>query len=206
MLLRLACPGVTNVFAVLCLLALSDRDKAAGMLAPCLRITVLERQPGWGHVRVIVSLLYRMVRRLLSVPAVLLRRDTAKDAALLVLRHENAVLRRQVAAPVRYESADRFWFAALSVPVPRRRRREAFPVTPGTLLAWHRGLGAAKWDHTARRRTGRPPERQSRRSFCGWLGTVRGGEQTDPRGAGPTRASDRRPDGLGDPQRRGLLG
>ena len=40
----------------------------------------------------IVSLLYRLTRRLLSVPAVLLHRDTAKDAELLVLRHENAIL------------------------------------------------------------------------------------------------------------------
>ncbi|MFF3125655.1 hypothetical protein ACFVRD_44485 [Streptomyces sp. NPDC057908] len=44
----------------------------------------------------IVSLLYRTARALLSVPAVLLRRDTAKDAELLVLRHENAILRRHV--------------------------------------------------------------------------------------------------------------
>ncbi len=52
----------------------------------------------WDHVRVIVSLLYKVTRRLLSVPLVLLRRDTSKDAELLVLRHENAVLRRQLAA------------------------------------------------------------------------------------------------------------
>ncbi|MGW9499006.1 hypothetical protein ACWG5P_32420 [Streptomyces prasinus] len=71
----------------------------------------------------------------MSVPSVLLRRDTAKGAELLVLRHENAVLRRQIAGPVRYEPADRFWFAALSVLVPRRRWREVFPVTPSTLLA-----------------------------------------------------------------------
>jgi hypothetical protein len=61
---------------------------------------------------VIVSLLYRLTRRLLSVPTVLLRRDSAKDAELLVLRHENAVLRRQIPGQVRYEPADRFWFAA----------------------------------------------------------------------------------------------
>jgi putative transposase len=48
---------------------------------------------------VIVSLLYKLSRRLLSVPAVLLRRDTSKDAELLVLRHENAVLRRQLKGP-----------------------------------------------------------------------------------------------------------
>ncbi|MBP2329312.1 hypothetical protein JOF56_009697 [Kibdelosporangium banguiense] len=38
----------------------------------------------------IVSLLYHLTRRLLSVPAMLLHRDTTKDAELLVLRHENA--------------------------------------------------------------------------------------------------------------------
>ncbi|MBP2329553.1 hypothetical protein JOF56_009938 [Kibdelosporangium banguiense] len=41
----------------------------------------------------IVSLEYQLTRRLLSVPVVLLRRDTAKDAELLVLRHENSVAR-----------------------------------------------------------------------------------------------------------------
>lgn len=62
----------------------------------------------------IVSLLYKVARKLLSVPSVLLRAQVAKDAELLVLRHENAVLRRQLAGPVRYEMADRVWFAALS--------------------------------------------------------------------------------------------
>jgi transposase len=74
-----------------------------------------------------------------------------------VLRHENAVLRRQLAGPVRYEPADRFWFAALAGLVDRRRWREVFPVTPGTLLSWHRTLVARKWDYSARRHTGRPP-------------------------------------------------
>jgi len=81
----------------------------------------------------------------------------ARDAELLVLRHENAVLRRQLAGPVRYEPADRFWFAAPSALIPLRHWREVFPVAPGTLLAWHRRFIAVKWDYTARRRTGRPP-------------------------------------------------
>jgi putative transposase len=106
----------------------------------------------------IVSLLYRATRALLSVPAVLLRQDTAKDAELLVLRHENAVLRRQVKGRIRYEPVDRLWLAALSSLLPRHCWSSVFPITPGTLLTWHRRLIARKWDYTARRRrTGRPP-------------------------------------------------
>ncbi|MDT0549314.1 hypothetical protein [Streptomyces lonegramiae] len=100
---------------------------------------------------VIMSLLYKVTRKLLTVPSVLLRRGTAQEAELLVLRHENAVLRRQLAGPVRYEPADRFWLAVLSGLIPRRHWREVFPVAPGTLLAWHRRFIAAKWDYTARR-------------------------------------------------------
>ncbi len=110
----------------------------------------------------IVSLLYKVTRRLLPLPGVLLRRESAKDAELLVLRHENAVLRRRLAGPVRYEPADRLWLAALSALIPRHRWRDVFLVTPGTLLAWHRRLIAAKWDYSARRaRTGRPPTRET---------------------------------------------
>jgi putative transposase len=90
---------------------------------------------------------------------VLLRSEAAKDAELLVLRHENKVLRRQLAGPVRYEPADRFWFAALSKLVHRSQWQEIFPVMPGTLLNWHRRYVARKWDYTARRRNGRPPTR-----------------------------------------------
>ncbi|MFH9355346.1 integrase core domain-containing protein [Kitasatospora sp. NPDC017646] len=108
----------------------------------------------------IVSMLYKVARKLLSIPEVLLRRDTAKDAELLVLRHENTVLRRHLAGPVRYDPEDRFWLAALSSLIPRHRWRAVFPVRPGTLLAWHRRLIEAKWDYTTRRtRTGRPPTR-----------------------------------------------
>jgi len=105
---------------------------------------------------VLLSLLYQIVRCLLVVPAVLLRRDLSKDAELLALRHENAVLHRQIAR-VRYTPADRLWLAALSRLLPRRRWKEIFSVTPATLLAWHRRLIARKWDYSSRRRPGRPP-------------------------------------------------
>ena len=103
----------------------------------------------------IISVLYLLVRCLLGCLAVLTRRQAAKDAELLVVRHENAVLRRQVSR-VRYRPADRLWLAALSRLVPRRRWSEVFMVTPATLLAWHRRLVARKWDYTGRRRPGRP--------------------------------------------------
>ncbi len=62
----------------------------------------------------IVFLVDKVTRKLLSVPSALLRGDGTKDAELLVLRHGNAVLRRQLDGPVRYEPADRLWFTALS--------------------------------------------------------------------------------------------
>jgi hypothetical protein len=52
----------------------------------------------WNPVRVIVSLVFQVARKLLAVPVVLLSRDAAKDADLPVLRHENAVLRGQLTA------------------------------------------------------------------------------------------------------------
>src|SRR6266498_415311 len=86
---------------------------------------------------------------------VLARREVSKDAELLVLRHQNAVLRRQISR-VRYQPGDRLWLAALSRLIPRRRWGEVFAVTPATLLAWHRRLVTRKWNYTNRRRAGRP--------------------------------------------------
>lgn len=68
----------------------------------------------------ILSVVYRTTRRLLSALAVAVRRDASKDAELPVLRRENAVLRRQVER-VRYAWADRLWLSALSSLIPRRR-------------------------------------------------------------------------------------
>ncbi len=103
----------------------------------------------------IISVVYLLVRCLLGCLTVLTRRQAAKDAELLVLRQENAVLRRQVSR-VRYRPAGRLWLAALSRLFPRHRWSEVFMVTPATLLAWHRRLVALKWDYTGRRRPARP--------------------------------------------------
>ena len=103
----------------------------------------------------IFSVVYLLVRRLLGCLMVLARGEVSKDAELLVLRHENAVLRRQIGR-VCYQPGDRMWLAALSRLIPRRRWGEVFAVTPATLLAWHRRLVARKWHYTSRRRPGRP--------------------------------------------------
>ena len=103
----------------------------------------------------ISSAVYLLVRCLLGCLMALARGEVSKDAELLVLQHENAVPRRQ-AGRVRYQPGDRLWLAALSGLVLRHRWGEVFAVTPATLLAWHRRLVARKWDHTSRRRPGRP--------------------------------------------------
>ena len=102
-----------------------------------------------------LSIVTALVRNLIKVPAAVLRSRVAKDAEVLALRHENAVLRRQIAR-VRYTPADRIWLAVLSHLVPRERWRHVFAVTPTTLLAWHRQLLARKWTFSQHRRPGRP--------------------------------------------------
>ncbi|MFG2084896.1 MULTISPECIES: hypothetical protein [unclassified Spirillospora] len=116
-----------------------------------------DQQSDWDHLEVLLSLVYRLVRCLLGVLEVLVRSDLSKNAELLVLRHENQVLRRQVGGRrLRWDHLDRLWLAALSRSVHRRRWAEVFPVTPATILRWHRSLVARKWTFTDRRRPGRP--------------------------------------------------
>jgi putative transposase len=105
---------------------------------------------------VLLSLAYRLLRCLFGLLAVLARSDLSKDIELLVLRHENQVLRRQLGGRLRLDHADRLWLAALSRLVSRRQWPEIFPVTPATILRWHQNLVARKWDYTSRRRPGRP--------------------------------------------------
>jgi len=111
----------------------------------------------------LLSVAYRLGRRVLGVLGTAARSDGALMAEVLVLRHQNAVLRRQVAR-VRYEPADRAWFAALSALIPRARWAEVFPVTPATLLTWHRTLVNRRYASTQRPR-GRPRTPASARAL-----------------------------------------
>ncbi len=108
----------------------------------------------------LLKIVYLLACRVLGVAVLVFRGDRAKAAELLALRHENAVLRRHVSR-VRYDPADRLWFAALARLLPRRRWTEIFPVTPATLLAWHRRLAAAKYGTSKQRKPGRPPTARS---------------------------------------------
>jgi len=105
---------------------------------------------------VLLLLAYRLVRGLFGPLAALARSDLSKDAELLVLRHENQVLRRQLGGRLRWDHADRLWLAALSRLVNRHRWPEVFPVTPATIVRSHRDLVARKWNYTSRGRLGRP--------------------------------------------------
>ena len=104
----------------------------------------------------LLKIVYLLMRSVLGLAVLVLRGDGAKDAELLVLRHENAVLRRH-ASRVRYEPADRAWLAALARLIPRSRWAGVFLVTPATLLAWQRKLAVKKYDTSKRRQPGRPP-------------------------------------------------
>ncbi len=102
----------------------------------------------------LVLFVYVVACRLLALVLLLARSDCSKELELLVLRHELSILRRQARRP-RLTKSDRLVLAALSRVLPRRSWR-TFPVTPETLLRWHRRIVARRWTYP-HRRPGRPP-------------------------------------------------
>jgi transposase InsO family protein len=85
------------------------------------------------------------------------RGDRAKEIEIVVLRHQVAVLRRQVNRPG-LNDGDRVLLTALSRLLPWSSWSSFF-VAPGTLLRWHRRLITRRWTYP-RTRCGRPSTRK----------------------------------------------
>ena len=131
-------------------------------LVPCggcgaVRIGIWLRGNRGRALSVLVSMrfAYLAVLRVLGWLVLLARSDRVKDAEILILRHQVAVLQRQVQTP-RLSWADRAVLAALARLLPRSKLRQLrLIVSPRTLLRWHADLVRRRWSYP-RRAPGRP--------------------------------------------------
>ena len=136
--------------------------------------------------------LYVMARRVLELALLRFRPKSYKELEIVVLRHELAILRRQVTRP-ELRDTDRVLLAAASRILPRARW-SVFFVTPATLLRWHRRLVARRWTYP-HRGPGRPPlDPESAHSSSGSRSTIPAGAMCASRANSPASGSGcRRP-------------
>jgi putative transposase len=107
---------------------------------------------------------YLAVLRVFGWLALLARSDRAKDAEILILRYQVAVLQRQVKPP-RLSWADRAVLAALARLLPSSHLRQLrLIISPRTLLRWHADLVSRRWAYP-RRTLGRPRTAQAVRAL-----------------------------------------
>ncbi len=110
------------------------------------------RGPHGGALSVLVPLrlAYLAVLRVFGWLALLARSDRAKDAEILILRHQVAVLQRQVKTP-RLSWADQAIQAALARLLPSGQLRQLrLIISPQTLLRWHASLVRRRWTYPRR--------------------------------------------------------
>ena len=108
----------------------------------------------------LLSVVYAALHRNLQLVSLLFRAADSNELEIVVLRHELAILRRQVHRPT-FRPADRWFLAAASHLLPRVRW-SVFLVAPATLLRWHRWIVAKRWTYP--RRPGRPAIAKERRA------------------------------------------
>ena len=100
-----------------------------------------------------LSFLYRLVRHVAEFLRIHHMDAVAKDAGILVLRQQLAILRREVTGP-RFSRSEQAIAAVLGRLVPQDRWA-AFLISPETILRWHRAL--VRRNRTfPHRRSGRP--------------------------------------------------
>ena len=106
---------------------------------------------------------YLAVLRVFSWLALLARSDRTKDAEILILRHQLAVLQRRQPCRPKLNWADRALLAVLLGVIPKARRHGLrLLVTPDTILRWHRDIVRRRWAAKSMRgKSGRPATRRN---------------------------------------------